>query len=710
MTAPEPSIQGPPWLSRFGRNVPVLELLAQAAENGLEDADAYLLDDLCLMAESRADGAVALLLAAILALREGSVCLELSQSEVARRLEGLAAPEEVERLARAAMQELEKGALNALFPDEKAGQPVAPLILKAVGVRKLLYFQKYLRHEERLQTLLRGRLSLPPAASEQTALKAVLQQVRLASAENGQRLNDDQYAACAMAMLQQTLIITGGPGTGKTSVVVAALACHLRRGVKPAEIGLACPTGRAAQRLTEALRQRLPSLAGESPAQALAELEAKTLHRLLSYSSATGSFWHHRENPLPYSVVILDETSMLDVVLMARLLDALRPNTRLILLGDKDQLPSVDAGSVLADLIPSSGPAYTESFAKNIEALTGVKLKAQSKPGLLCDKVAVLRVNHRSQRHIQETAAAVIGCHANNADEVIDALPRPGSVRPAASARLKKSRDAANQMFLFADPPQENLSPAPAASSGGAASLARGTLTRKGDDRDGGCWFMPATPAQLSEALKGWVKRAYQDTGYIDLARKARAPKVGAAIADPAIQRVFDLVHAARILTLVREGPCGCNSINEAIVDLLRPGRKRTQIFTGAPLLFTANDYSRMLFNGDVGVCLRDDENASRVVFERRGEKGQRQYISFAAETLYGCELAFAMTVHKAQGSEFDEVFLALPSEGGERLLNRQMIYTGITRAKSLALICGAQPVLKQALSRGVERCSGLTL
>jgi len=242
-------------------------------------------------------------------------------------------------------------------------------------------------------------------------------------------------------------------------------------------------------------------------------------------------------------------------------------------------------------------------------------------------------------------------------------------------------------------------------------NFAAGGFTLKNADKDGGCWFLHAAETQLPDVLSGWVKRAYQDRGYMDLAQKARAPLTGESGADASVESVFNLIHGARVLTLVREGPSGCNGINAQILQMLRPRHGRAaQFFPGAPVLVTANDYGRQLFNGDVGLCLRDGENALRVVFERRGESGEKRYRSYAAETLYGCELAFAMTVHKAQGSEFDEVLLALPFEGGERLLNRQMIYTAVTRARTLALICGTQSVLKHALGRGVERCSGLSL
>ena len=172
------------------------------------------------------------------------------------------------------------------------------------------------------------------------------------------------------------------------------------------------------------------------------------------------------------------------------------------------------------------------------------------------------------------------------------------------------------------------------------------------------------------------------------------------------LEKLFLLLGRARILTLLREGPWGCEDINRFLEQYLQPQsdrRSRGTHFAGAPVLISSNDPGRGLFNGDVGITLPSQEGGYRVVFQRHGG-----YISFPAEALSSHELAFAITVHKSQGSEHDQVLLVLPPEGGRRLLTKEMVYTGITRARQLAVICSRKEVLRTAIKRKTERESGL--
>jgi exodeoxyribonuclease V alpha subunit len=430
--------------------------------------------------------------------------------------------------------------------------------------------------------------------------------------------------------------------------VLTLLRCLVQGGYAVDRIALAAPTGRAAQRLTDSLRAGLDRLPAPTDADAsLRGISATTLHGLLGFRPMHNLFGRHAENPVPADVVIVDEVSMVGLVLMASLLQALAPATKLILLGDKDQLPSVDAGAVLAHLVPSAEPAGAS--------------------GSLQDRVVLLQTNHRSEPQIRDVAQAI-----NRQDAtIVDRLP----------------------------------------------SLSFGPLAAVAErwrelEKDGGCWLLEqtlATAGELRGFLQQWAEQAYFRS---QLDGRTFAEWLGAAVLDehedhPARFRpLFTLMDRFRLLTLVRDGAWGCDEIN-AFLDLyLRPrldGNARTALFAGAPVLITRNDSSRGLFNGDVGITLRDRFGGLRVLFERPDGA-----VSFPAESLPAHQLGFALTVHKSQGSEYANVMVVLPPKAGKRLLTKELIYTAITRAKTLAVICSAKDVLKFAISRRIVRESGL--
>jgi exodeoxyribonuclease V alpha subunit len=649
------------FLSRLfpGAGQALLALYASAAENaGLVATDFYTIRDLLqLSGYSGEEPLQVLLLSLTIALDEGSLCIEASEAGLSRRLGDLVDADQAADLAGRAVAALKENRFVQLI-----GQQVdegKPVVRQRRGDRLYLYFQKYLKHEQILQTQLRRRLDGPVGSSNCSSVGRVLREVLQGATPS---LNDEQRLAIAVALVRNFAIISGGPGTGKTSIVLTLLRCLVRLGVAPERIALAAPTGRAAQRLTDAVHAA-PASEGQ-----LRGLTASTLHQLLGYNPSRETFRHHVENPVQADVIIVDEVSMVGLTLMSQLLQATDLAAKLVFLGDKDQLPSVEAGAVLGSLVPSGvEPSYSKAMqAQLAEASPGLEFPAKSggeQP--LRDTLVVLETNYRSQPDIQEAARAV-----NRQDQSL-----------------------AERLPLVDLPPSfEEL------------------------EKRQGCWLLDLaglSVTQWRQVLLLWLEHHYLaavsgTASYRGLTEECVLPSAGETAAEQqaSLRCLFQLLQRGRVLTLIREGPWGCVGINDFMEQTLR-GRldraARGRLFLGAPVLITRNDHARQLFNGDVGITVRSAGGGYRVVFQR-GDS----FVAYSPETLPGHELAFALTVHKSQGSEYDQVLLVLPPEGGRRLLSKEMIYTGITRARNLAVICATREALAVAIRRRVERESAL--
>jgi len=628
----------------------------------------------------------ALLIIMFVSLQEGSVCIQTAETALAIRLAQFSETDGARNWAERISAELKRHGYPKIIGAE--GDTDRPVILAHRPEGDLLYFQKLLKYEMDFVLVLRRRLQAglitSPPASLLSAMKEVLANHPPDSKCRELHLTGAQQLGVALALLRNFVILSGGPGTGKTSIIFTLLRCLVRSGIGPDRIALAAPTGLAAQRLTEAIHKGLAGLPiknGESgPEAGLNSISAQTLHRLLQYQPSRGLFRHHAENPLPFDVVIVDEVSMVGLVLMAQLFQAIAPQTKLILLGDKDQLPSVDAGALLAHLTPADGRLCysSETLAQLAEMLPALKLPAAGAEHPLRDVLVSLDENFRSAKQIQDVAQA-INCQDKT---LLDRLS------PFTLSRKFKAEDDAipTAPSCFAD----------------VAKM-------------GGCWLMELAPGSTGDwkrTLMQWAEHHYlspqiDGDSYLDLVKRCQTGELESSEGQKSsLSRLFTFLGRARILTLIREGSWGCEGINHYLSRLLRPSLDRTSngpLFAGAPVLITRNDYHRELFNGDVGIALRTAGGGYRVVFERSDE-----FLSFPLEALPAHELAFALTVHKSQGSEYGQVLLVLPHEGGRRLLTKEMIYTGITRAKDLAILCGSKDVLGAALSRRVNRTSGL--
>jgi exodeoxyribonuclease V alpha subunit len=470
-----------------------------------------------------------------------------------------------------------------------------------------LYLRRAWNAEQRIRQHLLQRINLP---IEQAA-DLQLQLDTLFGTDTSM-----QRTACEVAAKNRITLITGGPGTGKTTTVVKLLALLIATSTKDLSIHLAAPTGKAAARLTESITNALAHM--PTDVQSRIPTQTQTLHRLLRSNSRDT-----RVHPLATDVVVVDEASMVDLEMMARLLASVPSTARLILLGDKDQLASVEAGAVMSQLC------------------TGELLRAQT---------VTLTHSHRfdASSGIGKWAQAVNADHPSNTT-AIQAL---WNAAPDWLHTL--------QTHPVIDPVQQ---------------VTRLQLNNAHD-------------AKLANALQyGWRH-------WLSL---LDAPSTDTQASD-----VLKAFNEFSVLCALREGPFGVKQLNVYIEKAL--GFTSTPWYVGRPVMVTRNDYALELINGDVGICLPGPDGVLRVAFPSLG--GNVRWI--VPSRLDSVETVFAMTVHKSQGSEFKHVLLVIPTHDSP-VLTRELVYTGLTRAKqSLTIWAPNSEVLLQACNRRVLRSGGL--
>jgi exodeoxyribonuclease V alpha subunit len=518
----------------------------------------------------------------------------------------------------------------------------APLVFD--GER--LYLRRYWRDETLVARSIRERA----AASHSVESHQVRTWLDLLFAsQRAQEKPDWQKLACAVALRGSVAIITGGPGTGKTYTVARLLALLFAVAPDAARqrIALAAPTGKAAARLKQSIDKALNELAGRvGDKLPLRELTsrmgaARTLHSLLGARPDSRAFAHHAGNPLDVDVLIVDEASMVHLEMMASLLDALPAGATLILLGDKDQLASVEAGAVLGDLChDAQAGGYSADTAAYVLEASGEELPPEylGRAGPLAQQTVMLRHSRRFGGPIGQLALAV------NAGDA-----------PAAETVLR----------------------------GGGEGVLR--------------WIEGAHQHQVvSLALAG-----YQP--YLEL--------LGAGAGgdhEDWVRAVLQRFEAFRILCAVREGEWGVSGLNTAIEASLQAAgllRRTGEWYVGRPVMVTRNDYGTRVFNGDIGLTLADPARPGSLrVWFLEGDEVR----SVLATRLRSVETAYAMTVHKSQGSEFRHTVLVLP-EDRHGILTRELVYTGITRASAeFTLVTPNGSVLAEAVARRTHRASGL--
>ena len=455
---------------------------------------------------------------------------------------------------------------------------------------------------------------------------------------------DWQKVAVALALTRRLTIISGGPGTGKTTTVAALIACLIE--LEPdLRIALAAPTGKAAARLREALHARdLPETI-----RARLPTDAHTLHRLLGAGGTPGRFRHHAANPLALDLLVVDEASMLDLALAASLLDALPPHARLVLLGDKDQLAAVEAGAVFADL--SSGWRFCAEEVARLAKITDVPEE-------------VLLQGAGSEAALPDSVVWLLDSHRFRTDSGIGRLAREINAGEGAQslAWLRVQSDPA--VFWIEDDSASPDAPPPSAA---LTAMEEGYAA----------YFSALQESVADEPLE------------------ARAA------------RIFTAFERFRVLVAVRGGARGLAAINAHLERHARAvlGIDSTAepFWAGRPIIVLENDPVTRLFNGDVGLCLSGRDDVLTVVFPAPGG-GIR---AIAPRRLPEHDTAFALTVHKSQGSEFSEVLLLLPARP-VRVMCRELLYTAVTRAARRVTIAGSAAVFEAGCAARSERFSGL--
>lgn len=488
-------------------------------------------------------------------------------------------------------------------------------------------------HETRIAEQIRTRLR----AGENSDAAALAEDIAALFQGDRSEAVQRQREALARVVGCRLFVLTGGPGTGKTTTVLRMLALLQRRAAVPLNIAVAAPTGKAAQRLVQSLRAgkdklRRDGLSREWDAvlASIPDREALTVHRLLRYQPHRNGFARGSRDPLAADIVVIDEASMLDLAMLRSLLDALRPDATLILVGDADQLTSIATGSVLMDLVASLESVSAPELVRLEHSFRAVP--------------ALTTIN----RAIREGQGEIL--HA-----ALDAAAAPAlqhRVDDAARLRPRLDRWARELAALELRPTLDPLAP-------------------------------DAAPAERAE---------------IERSNGARAAAALRALA----QR--------QLLCALREDAFGALAASARLeVQLKRMwGVEPERVwYPGRAVLITRNDYSAGLFNGDVGIVLADAEGALRVWFETVDDDGRVTARAFAPAALPAHESAFAITIHKSQGSEYAHVAVLLPSDAGSAILSRQLLYTGVSRAKMSLELWATDAALAAALARPVARIGG---
>ncbi len=470
---------------------------------------------------------------------------------------------------------------------------MSPLILAGSN----LYLHRYYTYETRL-----AKQILTLAGQSSGVVSPPL-------AEDVEAEVDYQKEAARVALQNALTIISGGPGTGKTTTVVKILALLVESCSESLKIGLAAPTGKAAMRLSDSIGTSLANHdqigLHEDIVQSIPTV-ACTLHRLLGVRRNSPQFIHNNDNPLDFDVVVVDEASMVDLAMMSKLVDSLKPGAKLILLGDKDQLASVESGAVLVDLINS-----------------------------LPENSIELQKSYRFDANIKQLAVSI-----NNAE-------------------LKTTWDLLN------DGQAHNVS-------------------------------------LLASDELGYIGGRYSE--FMELVHQRLR---SSTVCQDDIQKIFQSFQSFQVLCCTHHGERGVRGINQRVERSLAAKGfecKSETWYPGRPVLITRNDYGLDLYNGDIGIYLPGmGQQGGKVWFERPDGSVK----GYSPNRLPQCETVFAMTIHKSQGSEFSEVVVVLP-EADSRILSRELIYTGVTRAKSVVRLVSDKAVLGFALERNIRRHSGL--
>lgn len=520
--------------------------------------------------------------------------------------------------------------------DNSEEQPVQPFVLW----ENRLYMQRYFHYESLVfdkikQFIFLGKADREALRSRLIVLKPHLQ--RLFPVDTLDK-PDWQMIAAIAALFNRFTIITGGPGTGKTTTVAKILSLLLEDNPS-LKVALAAPTGKAAARMAESLKETAnnPDLGLTSEIQQLfTTLEPSTIHRLLGARPDNIYFRHNAQLPIPHDLVIVDESSMIDVAMFAKLLDAIRPEAKVIFLGDKDQLASVEAGSLFGDLCTAQKTLNT--FRADQATFINKELLNYGKTPI--PDVLIQENDHLLAEHIVELQHSYRFTAGGNIGVISDAI-------------IHNKTEVLTRFI------QHN-----------------------------------------TEDIR--IDTEYSEAKLLDFASQYQS-----YIEEPNIREALKKLNNFRVLCAVREGPQGLYHTNSQIEKHLQQKGllSLTQTYyENRPIIVTSNNYELGLFNGDIGLVRKDENNRLRVWFETADGELRNVLPAF----IQSAETVFAMTIHKSQGSEFDHILVRLPEYEANRLLTRELLYTGVTRAKKTVIIQASEAVMLSTCENRVKRGSGI--
>jgi len=590
-------------------------------------------------------------------------------------------------------------------PEQRHTPFVRQRIERDGSERTLLLSRRMYREQERLAQAIRARLaeSLPPVRGVDATL-----------AQFFPKADDAEAKRAVQIAAERTLaLIVGGPGTGKTfsvSRLLAALVAEPTAEGKPLLVALAAPTGKAAARMQEALREALdakakpPFAITDEVRDHLRGLKPQTLHRLLGIRP-DGTCRHDAKNPLPADIVVIDEVSMVDLALMRRLVEAVQPHARLVLLGDRDQLASVEAGSVLADLVdaavhpPLAGHLQQFTTSRRFASAPDIGLiaaclqsYATQHPDIVAHRAKTRDPGARNESP-RDLAVSVL-CGETHASTETHRGAQHDAIAVESTPRTSPTPFQAARRVAHLGGPSRPDRGAPRPTDAQLDTLVAPYLEGFHALAPADPLTLPGITGLLRPGYAALVKEHYTDD------KKAMSPEVQ--------RRILDAFERYRVLAVHRAGPLGVTGLERALAAKVRafihPKKSGSRFWVGRPILITQNAYDVKLMNGDVGIVLPTVQGLA-AVFPGDDTTSVR---AVATARLPPHEGALAMTVHKSQGSQFERVALVLAGRLSP-IQTRELVYTGVTRAKNQLAWLGDRDELEHALERTVTRESGLS-